>query len=261
MLSQLRVKPGCQGQDSEQNQGRHLCPWCWALGWISSMLSICGGGGGSSSSCCCCGSPSGSRGTAAATGKMTDLRQRGSWMQEGQNGSKMLLEEVEERLPYLGSEDSRVQGQHVILLHQGVLGGDRGVDMFPVSLSFGIVPFTVTVIMTIGVVVVVIVVAAVVVAAVGIVDAGRGCDIPLDAGRGVTAGRRWSWIGALSAGGLASSTGGVYASINTLDLAPAAAGTGDAGAHRGRQLFAGGARSGGSRYLDHAREQLTVNNS
>ncbi|EFE40645.1 hypothetical protein TRV_04626 [Trichophyton verrucosum HKI 0517] len=83
-------------------------------------------------------------------------------------------------------------------------------------------------------------VAAVVVAVVAIVDAGRGCDIPLDAGRGVTAGRRWSWIGALSAGGLASSAGGVYASINTLDLAPAAAGTGDAGAHLGRQLFAGG---------------------
>lgn len=110
--------------------------------------------------------------------------------------------------------------------------------MFPVSLSFGIVPFTVTVIMISVVVVVAVAVAIAVV--VGIVDAGRGCDIPLDAGRGMTAGGRWSWIGALSAGGLASSTGGVYASINTLDLAPAAAGTGDAGAHLGRQLSAGG---------------------
>lgn len=194
------------------------------------MLSICGGGGSSSRS------GSTSRGITAATGKMTDLRQRGSWMQEGQDGSKMLLEEVEERLPYFGSEDGGVQGQHVVLLHQGVLGRNR-VAMFPVSLSFGIVPFTVTVIMIIAAGVVVVVV----VAAVGIVDAGQGCDIPLDAGRGMTAGRRWSWIGALSAGGLASSTGGVYASINTLDLAPAAAGTGDAGAHLWRrQLSAGG---------------------
>lgn len=45
----------------------------------------------------------------------------------------------------------------------------------------------------------------------------------------------WSWIGTLSPGGLAGSTGGVDASIDALYLAPATTGAGDAGAHLGRR--------------------------
>lgn len=99
-------------------------------------------------------------------------------MQKGQDGSKVLLEEVEEGLPYFGGEDGRVQGEHVVLLHHGILGRDGSVGMFPVTLPLGVIPFTA----------VVVIVGAAVGAAVGvvgplIVDTGRCCDIPFDAGR------------------------------------------------------------------------------
>ncbi|KAL5358428.1 hypothetical protein BJX96DRAFT_146604 [Aspergillus floccosus] len=153
--------------------------------------------------------------------QLSNLAHEGGGMEEGQEGGKVRLEEIEDGLPDLDGQDGRIQ--HVQRRFGGIFGGGRDADGLSGALSLGTVPV-----------------------AIAIVAIGHGGNVAF--GGGADADGRGG-VDTFTTGGFAGATGGIDAGVDTFDLAATAASASDARAHGGGV----GARDG-SRPLDRMKQ-------
>lgn len=135
--------------------------------------------------------------------ELSEVAEKGGGVEERKEGCKVRLKEVDGGLPRLQGEDRRVQGLDMGL--GGVLrGGHTNGPARPLPL--GTVPFR-----------------------IAILPVGHGADVSFRSTAASANGR--CGIDTFAAGGLARATSRVNTGVDAFDLAPAAAGAGNARPH------------------------------